>query len=204
MNQPPSHSDSPRDDGDDAETADDGAPRSPAEASGGPDVHVQRSAEIAREICALMGIEVGDILGSLEGDDVIVRLEGVTTDLSGLDDRAFESVQFLINKATQRLGSRRSRVNIRVEGARSRRRDDSDAVAQWLCQRVQQVGRVATVGPLEGADVRSWTSALQRIGYGNFQIVGGGDLRKIALRPEGVDADGVVRRNRKRRRRRRA
>ncbi len=203
MIQPPNPSDSPRDAGDDVDPDDDEATRSPAEISAASDAHVQRSAEIAREICALMGIEVFQILGSLEGDDVIVRLEGVTTDISALDERAFESVQFLINKATQRLGSRRSRVNIRVEGARSRRRDDSDAVAQWLCQRVQQVGRVATVGPLEGADVRTWTSALQRIGYGNFQVGGGGDLRKIALRPEGVDADGVVHRNRKRRRRRR-
>ena len=158
---------------------------------------------IAQQICTLMGVQAESISGSVEDDDITVAIDGLSIDPEALDGRAFESMQFLLNKAIQRHGGRRNRLTLRVQGVRSRRRESLDKTAAILARRAAQLGRVITLGPLDPADLRGWSVALQRAGGADVTAVGTPEARRIVIAPEGVDTEAGARRGRRRRRRRR-
>lgn len=158
---------------------------------------------IAQQICTLMGVQAESITGSVEDDDITVAIDGLSIDPDSLDGRAFESMQFLLNKAIQRHGGRRNRLTLRVQGVRSRRRESLDKTAATLARRAAQLGRVITLGPLDANDLRSWSVALQRVGGADISPIGTPEARRLVIAPEGVDAEAGARRGRRRRRRRR-
>jgi len=159
---------------------------------------------IAQQICTLMGVQVESITGTVEDDDITVAIDGLSIDPESLDSRAFESMQFLLNKAIQRHGGRRNRLTLRVQGVRSRRRESLDKTAATLARRAAQLGRVITLGPLDANDLRSWSVALQRAGGADVTAIGTPEARRLVIAPEGVDAEAGARRGRRRRRRRRS
>jgi hypothetical protein len=157
---------------------------------------------ITRQLCVLMGIGVDDVKGDVDGDTVVISIDGVQVDEGALDSRAFESMQFLLNKAVHKSGGRRSRLALRVDGFRSRRREPVDRLAQALAQKAQRLGKVLTLGPLDPTDIRLWTVALQRQQGAQIATVGPNETRRIVIAPEGVEADANGRGRRRRRRRR--
>jgi predicted RNA-binding protein Jag len=157
---------------------------------------------ITRRLCELIGVGVDDVTGDVQGDTVVICIDGVATDNGTLDSRAFESMQFLLNKAVHRSGGRRSRLSLRVDGFRSRRREPLDRLAQALAQKAQRLGKVLTLGPVDATDARTWTVALQRQPGTQVATVGPNESRRIVIAPEGVETDAAGRGRRRRRRRR--
>ncbi len=158
--------------------------------------------EIARTLCDKMGLQVDDVRGEVDGDAVVVHLDGDLEAAANLDGRAWESMQFLLNKAVQKSGGRRCRLHLKVDGFRSRRAAPLDKVAGALAQKAAQLGRVITLGPLGADDLRAWGNALQRQRGTTVAAVGAQEARRLVITPEGLEADGNGRNRRRRRRKR--
>ncbi|MEY3014641.1 MAG: hypothetical protein RIT45_3376 [Pseudomonadota bacterium] len=158
--------------------------------------------EIARTLCAKMGLEVEGVRGEVEDDTIVVYLDGELEGAANLDGRAWESMQFLLNKAVQKTGGRRCRLQLKVDGFRSRRAAPLDKVAGALAQKAAQLGRVITLGPLAADDLRAWGNALQRQRGTSVAAVGAQEARRLVITPEGLEADGNGRNRRRRRRKR--
>lgn len=160
-------------------------------------------AEIARKMCQLMGVTGEEIRGEVDGDAVVIAIDGDLEGVDGLDGRAWESMQFILNKAVHRSGGRRSRLHLRVDGFRSRRKEPLDKLAGALAHKAAQLGRVITLGPLDGDDLKIWSSALQRQRGTSVATIGPDEARRLVIAPEGLEADGANRGRRRRRRKRR-
>ncbi|MCB9738769.1 MAG: hypothetical protein H6747_05840 [Deltaproteobacteria bacterium] len=178
----------------------------PEAAGAGPDSLEARAAlgaEIASNLCQMMGLPIDAVQGSVDGDAIVVRIDGDLGDAENLDGRAWESMQFLLNKAVHRSGGRRCRLHLRVEGFRSRRRDPLDAVAMALADKAAKLQRVITLGPLDDEDLKAWSGSLQRHRGTNLGQTGSDEARRLVIAPEGHEADGGGRNRRRRRRKRR-
>jgi predicted RNA-binding protein Jag len=170
-----------------------------------PAALIARLSEIAAQICTLMGVTIAAPEVELRESDLLVRLAADGAAALPLEERTFESLQFVLNKAIQRTAGRRWRVRLLLPEQQAESAlptDELVAVATAMAAKAKAIGRSLAIGPLSGADLRLWEFGLQRSQGAQVGVVGSGDLRRLVVASEGVDLDAHAPQGRRRRRKR--
>lgn len=142
--------------------------------------------DVTRRALALMGVEVESVAAVVDGEQVALTIGPVSKgDRGALDGRAWESLQFLLNKAVNRHAIKRTRLNLEAEGFRPRRSEVLDAVASSIARKVQQTGKAIAIGPMEGGDLRQLATQLNRVSGISVQTTGDQDKRLLVVAPGG-------------------
>lgn len=172
-----------------ADTADSG---DDGDDEGGPRLHVtmEEKSAIAREAAVrlfeLVGAGVPQVEVVVEDEQIIVRLHGLPATLQASSDtRILESIQFLLNKAVNKMALKRSRLSLDAEGFRRRRPENFDAVAAALARRVKELGKAIAIGPLGQTEVRIFSQQLEKVPGVAVQVVGPHDRRRLIVAPQG-------------------
>ena len=142
--------------------------------------------EVTRRALDLMGVEVESVAAVVDGEQVGLTIGAITKGNSeALDGRAWESLQFLLNKAVNRHAIKRTRLNLEAEGFRPRRSEGLDAVVSSIARKVQQTGKAIAIGPMEGGDLRLLATQLSRVSGISVQTTGEQDKRLLVVSPGG-------------------
>lgn len=162
---------------------------------GGLKLHVslEQKVEIARaaaeRIFALIGVGVPTIEVVVEDEQIVIRLRDLAASLQASQDtRILESIQFILNKAVNKLALKRSRLSLDAEGFRRRRPDHFDKVAQALAAKVLTLGKAMAIGPLGQADLRLLGNQLEQVAGVSVRADGPHDRRRLVVSPVGLAA----------------
>lgn len=182
-------------------------------------VSLEEKAEIARTAAArifeLLGAGMPDIRVAIEEDQVVVHLQGLSPQLAPQgDNRTLESLQFILNKAINKLALQRTRLSLDADGFRRRRPEGLERIADQLAAKVLQLGKSIAVGPLHPGDLRILSQQAVRTEGVRVQPHGQHERRRLVISPpaaateaEGEEDDGAegaqAGAGRRRRRRRR-
>ena len=169
---------------------------------------VARGEAAAERLLALLGVKATGISGHVDGEQVVLQVEEIESPAE-LDNRAYEALQFMLNKAINRGAARRTRLSLQTDGFRGRRADGLGRVAAHLSHKARKLGVTLSVGPLGANDLRALTVQLNRQKGLQLESTGEGELRRLVISStEAVEvtadgaADGGPRRKRRRKRRR--
>ena len=142
--------------------------------------------EVTRRALDLMGVEVESVTAVVDGEQVGLTIGPMSKgDGEGLDGRAWESLQFLLNKAVNRHAIKRTRLNLEAEGFRPRRSEGLDGLVSSIARKVQQTGKAIAIGPMEGGDLRQLATQLNRVSGISVQTTGEPDRRLLVVAPAG-------------------
>lgn len=142
--------------------------------------------DVTRRSLELMGVQVASIEAKVDGEQVGLKVGPVQgSPGEALDGRAWESLQFLLNKAINRHAIKRTRLNLEAEGFRARRSEGLDRVVGSVARMIQQTGRAIAIGPIEGADLRLLATQFNRTSGVSVQTVGEQDKRLLVVAPGG-------------------
>lgn len=182
----------------DEELATDAAEADDDEGSGSLRLHVsnEEKVEIARtaagRIFELIGVGSPAVEAGFEEDQVVVRLRELPAVLSAsADARILESIQFLLNKAINKLALRRSRLSLDAEGFRRRRPDNFDELGALIAARVVATGKAMAIGPLGQTEMRLLGHQIERAGGVQVKIEGPHDRRRIVIGPKAAVGDSA-------------
>ncbi|MBM4343887.1 MAG: hypothetical protein FJ100_10995 [Deltaproteobacteria bacterium] len=161
------------------------------EGSGSLRLHVSLDEKIdiaraaAGRIFELIGAGTPQIDVSVDDEQIVVRLRDLPTALSAsADARILESIQFLLNKAVNKLALRRSRLSLDADGFRRRRPDNFDELGALLAARVAATGRAMAIGPLGQTEMRLLSHQIERAGGVLVRVDGPHDRRRIVVGPK--------------------
>ena len=161
------------------------------EGGGGLRLHVSldEKVEIARaaatQIFAHIGAGVPSVEVAVEDEQIVVRLRDLNPILAAsADARILESIQFLLNKAVNKLALRRSRLSLDAEGFRRRRPDNFDQLAATVAARVVALGKAMAIGPLGQTEVRLLGHQIERAGGVTVKVDGPHDRRRLVVAPK--------------------
>lgn len=144
------------------------------------------AAEVTQRALDLMGVEVESVGAVVDGEHVALTIGAITAgNGEALDGRAWESLQFLLNKAVNRHAIKRTRLNLEAEGFRPRRSEGLDGVVSAIARKIQQSGKVIAIGPMEGADLRQLATQFNRMSGISVQTTGEQDKRLLVVGPGG-------------------
>jgi spoIIIJ-associated protein len=142
--------------------------------------------DVARRALTLMGVEVKEIEAKVDGEQVALKIGAITSpEGATLDGRAWESLQFLLNKAINRHAIKRTRLNLEADGFRARRSDGLDRMAASVARKVQQSGRAIAIGPVEPGELRQLASQFNRVSGVSVQTTGEPDRKLLVIAPGG-------------------
>ena len=124
-----------------------------------------RGVEVAGRILTLLGTRGSTVDGVVEDEQILLRISEFEPGTGHhLDNRAVESLQFVLNKAVNRHADKRTRVNVEAPGFRGRRTDGLEKVAAAVALKVQQLRRPLTIGPMSANDLRTFGHQIGRQG----------------------------------------
>jgi predicted RNA-binding protein Jag len=184
-------------------------------------VSLEEKVEIARtaatRIFELLGAGMPEIQVAIEDDQVVVHLQGLAPQLAPQgDNRTLESLQFILNKAINKLALQRTRLSLDADGFRRRRPEGLERIADQLVAKALQLGKPIAIGPLHPGDLRILSQQAVRNEAIRAQPFGQHERRRLVLSPiavqgaeaeaeddEGTDAAAAGGAGRRRRRRRR-
>jgi len=169
---------------------------------------VKRGEVAAERLLSLLGVQAEGIAGRVEGEQVVLQVEKIEGPVE-LDNRAYEALQFMLNKAINRGAARRTRLALQTDGFRGRRADGLGRVAAHLSHKARKLGVTLSIGPLGANDLRALTVQLNRQKGLQLESTGEGELRRLVVsaadaHDAGDETEGGGRRRRRRRKRRRA
>jgi len=157
---------------------------------GGPrlDISIDQKVALAREATArlfeLIGAGLPHIDVVVEDDQIVVRLRELAPALQVASDaRILESVQFILNKAINKLALKRSRLSLDTDGFRRRRPDHLDQVAAALAAKAVALGKAIAIGPLGQADMRMLAQHLEGMPGVRLSSEGPHDRRRLIIAP---------------------
>ncbi len=160
-------------------------------------VSIEEKIEIARtaagRIFELIGMGTPTIEATVEDDQIVVRLRELPAALSAsADARILESIQFLLNKAVNKLALRRSRLSLDAEGFRRRRPDNFDELGALVAARVVATGKAMAIGPLGQTEMRLLGHQIERAGGVLVKVEGPHDRRRIVVGPKLAAGDAIA------------
>ncbi len=168
---------------------------------------VARGEAAAERLLALLGVKATGISGHVDGEQVVLQVDEIEAPTE-LDNRAYEALQFMLNKAINRGAARRTRLSLQTDGFRGRRADGLGRVAAHLSHKARKLGVTLSVGPLGANDLRALTVQLSRQKGLQLESTGEGELRRLVISstdtveaPDDGVADGPRRKRRRKRRR---
>jgi len=142
--------------------------------------------DVARKALQLIGVEVEAVEAKVDSEQVALKIGPITRpEGATLDGRAWESLQFLLNKAINRHAIKRTRLNLEADGFRARRSDGLDKMAIAIARKVQQSGKAIAIGPVEPGELRQLASQFNRTSGVNVQTVGEPDRKLLVVAPGG-------------------
>ena len=148
------------------------------------DQKVEIAQQAAQRIFELIGVGVPRIEVVVEDEQIVIRLRELAAGLqAGSDTRILESIQFILNKAVNKLALKRSRLSLDAEGFRRRRPDNFDRIAQTLADKVLALGKAVAIGPLGQADLRLLGHQLDHIAGIAVRADGPHDRRRLVVSP---------------------
>ncbi|MCO4760938.1 MAG: hypothetical protein KC502_05500 [Myxococcales bacterium] len=165
---------------------------------------VVRGETAAERLLTLLGVKAEGITGRVDGEQVVLEVAKIEAP-TALDNRAYEALQFMLNKAINRGAARRTRLSLQTDGFRGRRADGLGRVAVHLSHKARRLGITLSVGPLGANDLRALTSQLNRQKGLKLESTGDGEQRRIVIsanEPNEAGEGGTGRRRRRRKRRR--
>lgn len=152
-------------------------------------VSLEEKVEIARvaatRLFELVGAGMPVIEVAVEEDQIVVRLRDLAPQLRASNDsRILESIQFLLNKAVNKLAIKRSRLSLDADGFRRRRPDAFDQLATLVAARVVALGKAIAIGPLGQTEVRILGHQVERAGGVTVKVEGPHDQRRLVVAPK--------------------
>ncbi len=129
------------------------------------DEKANRGVEVAGRILTLLGTRGATVESVVDDEQILLRIGDFEPGTGHhLDNRAVESLQFVLNKAVNRNADKRTRVNVEAPGFKGRRTDGLEKVASSVAQKVQQLRRPLTIGPMSANDLRTFGHQIGRQG----------------------------------------
>ncbi len=165
------------------------------EGSGGPRLNITMeekvviALETAQHLFGLLGGRQPSVQCRAEDEQVVVGLADLDPILCPPGDtRVLESVQFILNKAINRMALRRTRLSLDADGFRRRRPEGLDKVAAALAAKVLHLDRPLAIGPLGQGDLRFLTAQFSRSPGIAVHAVGTGERRRLLILPTALHA----------------
>ncbi len=153
-------------------------------------VPIEDKATIANDVAlralTLIGVEVKEIVAKVDDEQVGLKIGPITSpEGATLDGRAWESLQFLLNKAINRHAIKRTRLNMEADGFRARHSDGLDKMAASIARKVQKSGQAIAIGPVEPGELRQLASQFNRVTGVSVQTTGDPDRKLVVISPGG-------------------
>ncbi len=176
------------------------SPDADDEEGGGLRLHVSldEKVTIARDTAArmfeLLGAGQPRIDVAVEDEQIVVHLADIHPQLQPQGDtRVLEALQFILNKAVNKMALQRTRLSLDAEGFRRRRPEGIDKVAEALAQKALLLGKAIALGPLNQMDLRILSHQVGKVAGVQAQVHGSHDSRRLVVAPvavRGEEGDG--------------
>ena len=129
---------------------------------------------------------------AVEDEQIVVHLGEINPQLQPQGDtRVLEALQFILNKAVNKMALQRTRLSLDAEGFRRRRPEGIDKVAEALAQKALLLGKAIALGPLSQMDLRILSHQVGKVAGVQAQVHGSHDARRLVVAPQGVRSEEV-------------
>lgn len=145
----------------------------------------ERAKEYLSDILRCMDIEADIELQIEDEENIKVALNGDNLGLLiGRRGQTLDALQYLVNMAINRQGGDWVRVNMDIEGYRSRREETLKSLAERLATKVQTSGRRVALDPMTALERRIIHSELQEFPGVETHSEGRDPYRRVIIVPK--------------------
>jgi len=130
------------------------------------------------------------ILAEKKGDDIILNIKGNNPGvLIGPKGKTLEAMEFIINKAVNRISKKSVRVVVDAENYRQRREDFLTKLAFRMGEKAKKINKIVAIDPISPHDRRIIHLALKGDSQVRTQSKGEGFFKKVLIVPSNTDID---------------
>ena len=128
------------------------------------------------------------ILAEKKGDDIILNIKGNNPGvLIGPKGKTLEAIEFIINKAVNRISEKQVRVIVDAENYRQRREDFLKRLAFKMGEKAKKINKTVTIDPISPHDRRIVHLALKGDNQVRTKSKGEGFFKKVLIIPGKTD-----------------
>jgi spoIIIJ-associated protein len=131
-----------------------------------------------------------DIIAEQKGDDIVLNIKGNNPGvLIGPKGKTLEAIEYIVNKAINRISEKQVRVIVDAENYRQRREDFLTRLAFKMGEKAKKINKTVTIDPISPHDRRIVHLALKEDGQVRTKSKGDGFLKKVLIFPSKTDAE---------------
>ena len=149
--------------------------------------------ESAREILEKIVASISpgtDIIAEQKGDDIVLNIKGNNPGvLIGPKGKTLEAIEYIINKAINRISEQQVRVIVDAENYKQRREDFLKRLAFKMGEKAKKINKIVTIDPISPHDRRIVHLALKGDSRVRTKSKGEGFLKKVLIFPSKTDAE---------------
>jgi spoIIIJ-associated protein len=133
-----------------------------------------------------------DVLAERRGDDIILNCKGNNPGiLIGSQGKTLEALEFIINKAVNRVSEKKIRVIVDTENYRKRREESLKRLALEMGEKAKKTGKPVITNPMNPHERRTVHLALKGERGIQTKSKGEGLYKKILIIPNKVKVDEI-------------
>ena len=130
------------------------------------------------------------ILAEKKGDDIILNIKGNNPGvLIGPKGKTLEAMEFIINKAVNKISEKPVRVVVDAENYRQRREDFLKRLAFRMGEKAKKIKKIVAIDPISPHDRRIIHLALKGDSQVRTKSKGEGFFKKVLIVPGNTDTD---------------
>jgi len=153
------------------------------------DPSIQLAREVLTKIISLISPNTA-VSAEKRGDDILVTLEGNNPGiLIGSQGKTLEALEFIANKAVNRVSEKKTRVIVDTENYRGRREESLQRLAVEMGEKAKKTGKPVMTNPMNPHERRIVHLALKGDRGVQTKSKGDGFYKKILILPYKEKAD---------------
>jgi spoIIIJ-associated protein len=147
------------------------------------DPYMEPAREILAKILSLLSLDTRVTAGK-KGDHILLNIEGNNTGLLiGHKGKTLEVLEFIVNKAVNKISQKRVRVIVDTENYRQKREDYLRGLAFKMSEKAKKTKKTVTINPISPHDRRIVHLALKEDRHVQTQSNGEGLFKKVHIIP---------------------